>query len=169
MSPHRSIIAAAALALAGGALLVTTALAQMVTPLVIPAPAQQAAPKTGAAGATAPASYTAEQFAHGATLYMKNCATCHGPNLNDGEFGGAPLMGQQFRDKFFGTSVDSLFGFMSSAMPPDRPGQLTAQQYAALTAYVIGRNGIPAGPTELPSDLGALSKLSLPQAAAPPR
>jgi hypothetical protein len=47
-------------------------------------------------------------------------------------------------------------------MPPDRPGQLTAEQYAALTAYVIGRNGVPAGPTELPSDLDALGKLSLP-------
>jgi mono/diheme cytochrome c family protein len=159
---HSIIVVASSLALAGGIFLSTGVLAQIVTPLVIPAPTQQATPKAAIDGAATPASYTQEQFARGASLYSKNCSTCHGPNLNDGEFGGAPLAGHDFKDRFFGTTVDSLFSFMSSAMPPDRPGGLTAQEYAALTAYVIGRNGVPAGAAELPSDPDALAKLSLP-------
>jgi mono/diheme cytochrome c family protein len=161
MFAHRSIMFAAAAMTLGG-LLSTPALAQIVTPLVIPAPAQPAAPKPGTAGATAAASYTQEQFNRGAATYAQDCVTCHGPNLNDGEFGGAPLTGNAFKAKYFGTTVDGLFGFMSSAMPPGRAGQLTPQEYADLTAYIIGRNGLQPGSTELPSDLDALAKLSLP-------
>jgi mono/diheme cytochrome c family protein len=155
------MFAAAAMTSAG--LLSTDALAQIVTPLEIPAPAQQAAPKAGTAGATAPASFTQAQFNRGAASYARNCVTCHGPNLNDGEFGGAPLTGNAFKAKYFGTTVDALYGFMSSAMPPGRAGQLTPQEYADLTAYIIGRNGVQPGSTELPSNIDALAKLSLPK------
>lgn len=102
---------------------------------------------------------TAAQAARGRAEYVRSCEDCHGANLDDGEFGGAPLKGLAFKEKWFGTTADSLYGFTSSAMPPDRPGRLSPQVYADLTAYILSVNGIQPGSTELPPDLDKLSNL----------
>jgi mono/diheme cytochrome c family protein len=112
-------------------------------------------------GSTKPATFTAAQAERGHDLYTKNCVDCHGTTLDNGEFGGPPLKGASFRDKYFGITVDALYGFMSSAMPPDRPGQLSPQEYADLTAYVLSVNGVQAGSAELPADLDALGTLTV--------
>jgi mono/diheme cytochrome c family protein len=163
MSFRRPIrgICVALLALTGVALLSSSTIAQIVTPLVIPNPPKAAPPKPGATGPVVPATFTQAQANRGATSYTQNCATCHGPNLNDGEFGGAPIAGTEFKQKYFGLTADALFGFISSAMPPDRPGQLTAQEYADLTAYILSRNGVQPGTTELPTSLDTLATLTV--------
>lgn len=107
------------------------------------------------------ASFTAAQAQRGLAEYKKSCLDCHGANLDDGEFGGPPLRGSTFESKYFGVTADALFGFMSSAMPPDRPGRLSAQTYADLTAYILSKNGVQPGSTELPSDLEALAGLTI--------
>ena len=48
-----------------------------------------------------------------------------------------------------------MFGYMSSAMPPNSPGRYSANTYAELMAYILDRNGFRAG-APLPSDLDAL-------------
>lgn len=107
--------------------------------------------------------FTAEQVARGEREYRRSCLDCHGENLNDGEFGGPPLVGYYFREKWFGLGVAGIFGFTASAMPPDRPGALSDQTYADLVAYILSENGIEAGDTPLPADMAALSQLSLPE------
>ena|SRR5690606_3397228 len=107
------------------------------------------------------ASFTQEQVAAGEREYRRSCQDCHGANLDDGEFGGPPLIGINFRDKWFDLNAAALHGFTSAAMPPDRPGRLSAETYTNLVAFILSENGLEAGDTPLPSDMEALSQLSL--------
>jgi len=106
-----------------------------------------------------PAVFTSAQASRGASLYRQNCLDCHGENLDDGEFGGAPLRGMTFREKWFENSAGALVDFMHATMPPDRPGRLSDQNYADLAAYILSRNGIQPGATELPTDSDALENM----------
>jgi mono/diheme cytochrome c family protein len=126
-------------------------------PLGTPTPNQGAAD----AGATTPPKFTEDQVERGLRAYMGNCVDCHGSTLNNGEFGGAPLVGSYFRDRWGELTVDALFGYLSSAMPPDRPGRLNSQTYADLTAFLLDRNGYPSGNEELPPDIDAQATMSL--------
>jgi mono/diheme cytochrome c family protein len=114
-----------------------------------------------AEGELRPATYTDAQAARGKLAYTRDCLDCHGAELNDGEFGGAPLVGSYFDEHWGGLTVDALFGYLSSAMPPDRPGRLTPQTYADITAFILERNGIPSGSQELPADLEAMATMEI--------
>jgi alcohol dehydrogenase (cytochrome c) len=46
-------------------------------------------------------------------------------------------------------------------MPPDRPGGLSPQTYANLTAFILSNNGYPASEKELPLDPDAQQKMTL--------
>jgi hypothetical protein len=51
-----------------------------------------------------------------------------------------------------------MFGFMSSAMPPERPGRFSPEVYADLMAYILQQNGFAPGDS-LPSDIAELGNL----------
>ncbi len=64
-----------------------------------------------------------------------------------------------FEEKFTnGLPASLLFGFMSTAMPPNSPGRYPASTYVDLMAFVLKRNGYQPG-APLPSDLDALDNL----------
>ncbi len=98
-------------------------------------------------GGSAP-SFTAAQADRGKTAYADNCASCHGTNLDDGEFGPA-LKGAAFQQKWGVQSPAALFSYMQQKMPPANPGQLTAQTYADLDAYILQANSVAPGANEL--------------------
>ncbi len=131
-------------------LLLAAALALPPAPIVAIAQEQAALPTV---------SVTAAQVERGRAEYRRSCVDCHGASLDDGEFGGAPLKGNSFREKWFDTTADALFGYLSTAMPPDRPGRLSAQAYADLAAYILSVNGLQPGTAELPADLDKLAEL----------
>jgi PQQ-dependent dehydrogenase (methanol/ethanol family) len=54
-----------------------------------------------------------------------------------------------------------LYDFISRQMPQDKPGTLSQQQYLDATAYVLSRNGFPAGNT--PLGIGTLSQVRMSQ------
>jgi mono/diheme cytochrome c family protein len=118
-------------------------------------------PQAVAQDAPKKVSFTAAQADRGKEEYNQSCEDCHGANLDDGEFGGAPLRGSHFDTNWGGQTADALFGYLSSAMPPDRPGRLSPQAYADLTAFILRRNGYEAGAQELPPDLEKLSQFIL--------
>ncbi|MGH9739508.1 MAG: PQQ-binding-like beta-propeller repeat protein [Candidatus Acidiferrales bacterium] len=93
-------------------------------------------------------SFTAAQTARGKTAYANRCANCHGTNLDDGEFG-PPLKGTAFRQKWGAQSPAALFMYMQQKMPPASPGQLSAQTYADIEAYILQANGVAPGANEL--------------------
>jgi mono/diheme cytochrome c family protein len=111
--------------------------------------------------ASAPPAFTEEQADRGHAAYRRNCQDCHGSELNNGEFGGAPLTGQYFARHWGNGSVAALYGYMRTKMPPDRPGKLNPQTYADLTAFLLGKNGYQAAQTELPPDPSAQEHMNL--------
>ena len=92
--------------------------------------------------------YTEAQATRGAPLFDKECAGCHGP---DGEGGGmAPaLSGDAFNAGFDGQTVGDLFERNRTTMPVGKEGQLSGQQIADITAFMLQANKFPAGPSDL--------------------
>lgn len=115
----------------------------------------------GPATVSVPVTFTAEQASRGQAAYRRACQDCHGFNLNDGEFGGAPLNGQYFARHWGNGSPAALYDFLLAKMPPDRPGKLNPQTYADLLAFLLNKNGYPAGQTELPPDQDAQRHMTL--------
>jgi len=109
----------------------------------------------------APVSYTAAQADLGKAVYSKACASCHGAELDDGEFA-PPLKGAPFMQKWGGKSADEVFTYMSTRMPPDRPNGLGGETYAQVLAYVLSNNRIGVGTLALPADATALKAMRIP-------
>jgi len=108
------------------------------------------------------ASYTPAQAASGAAVYAANCAQCHGQNLEGGA--GPPLSGENLKtlSKSTKLTVGDLFTFMSQQMPMNAPASLRPDQYAAIMAYILKRNGYPPGsaPLRYASALGSKTALT---------
>ncbi len=110
-----------------------------------------------AASTEIPVSYSSEQADRGETQYKRDCVECHGEDLRGGLLGGPPLRGQSFEGKYGkGSPAGVLYELMSATMPPDAPGRYSESTYADLMAYILKRNGFPAGGAPLPSDVDAL-------------
>jgi alcohol dehydrogenase (cytochrome c) len=89
--------------------------------------------------------YTAAQASQGASLYVQNCAACHGANL---EGGAAPaLKGESFAQMmaFQKLTPNTLMAITAQAMPLGAPASLSRENYLALTAYMLQQNGYRAG------------------------
>jgi mono/diheme cytochrome c family protein len=98
--------------------------------------------------------FTQEQAQRGETTFRSTCAACH--TLGD-------FTGEVFLKRW--STVGSLFEVVSTTMPQDLPGTLSAQQYAELLAYILSRNNFPAGSTELPGEVERLNAIAI----LPPR
>jgi mono/diheme cytochrome c family protein len=102
--------------------------------------------------------YSEAQATRGAPLFDRECAGCHGP---DGEGGGmAPaLSGAAFNANYDGQSVGDLFERNKTTMPVGKEGQLSGQQIADITAFMLQVNKYPAGPSELASQSMMLKQI----------
>lgn len=117
--------------------------------------------ETAPARGTQPVMFTADQAARGRKAYESACIDCHGSELNNGEFGGAPLTGSWFRNKWGKGSLAALYAYTKTRMPPDRPGTFNDQTYSELVAYILSANGYAAGERELTADPATLQATSL--------
>jgi alcohol dehydrogenase (cytochrome c) len=111
--------------------------------------------------------FTAAQADQGKALYARSCASCHGENLDDGEFA-PPLTGAAFNQNWGGKSTDALFTYISTRMPPASPGSLGEQGYAQVLAHMLREGGAQPGDKPLPADLAALKPMILPGAVPTP-
>jgi S-disulfanyl-L-cysteine oxidoreductase SoxD len=107
----------------------------------------------------------AQQAKAGETLYGAHCASCHGPNGNDGK--APPVVGlkqgalplepskkSKLRTMPFKT-VGDVAAFVVKTMPPKAPGSLSADEYDAILAYDLQANGIDLGDKKLDAALAA--------------
>jgi len=92
--------------------------------------------------------YTEDQAKHGAAVYAKECASCHGAELGGGESAPA-LIGGAFLTNWNTLTVGDLFERIRQSMPQDDPGRLSRQQDADVLAFMLQANEFPAGKTEL--------------------
>jgi PQQ-dependent dehydrogenase (methanol/ethanol family) len=101
--------------------------------------------------------YTSAQASHGATVYTQYCVQCHGGHLQ-GESAPA-LSGQTLRSAYGGGTAAQLYDFISRQMPQNAPGTLSQAQYLDVTAYILSRNGFPAG--NAPLSVNSLSQVRM--------
>jgi mono/diheme cytochrome c family protein len=110
--------------------------------------------------------YTAAQAGRGQAQYTQQCASCHGQSLEGIEIA-PPLAGPDFVDKWTGQSMGNLFERIRTTMPKSKPGSLTREAVADITAYILSVNQYPAGSTDLPADTQPLRGIRID--AAKPR
>ena len=102
--------------------------------------------------------YSSEQGKRGQALYSKACASCHRADL-EGHGPTPSLAGSEFRDRWDGQTLDDLFEKMQATMPADHPGSLSREDNAAILAFILRSNEMPAGEKDLPADSDSLAKI----------
>jgi mono/diheme cytochrome c family protein len=127
---------------------------------------EPSAPETPAATETTVtpgtvSSYTDDQALRGKKAYKDDCSVCHGTTLG-GNAEIPALVGTGFRENWFVGSPQPFVDFVTANMPQGEPGSLDAQTYADISAYLMSRNHVPAGDTELPPDEASLTNITLP-------
>lgn len=106
--------------------------------------------------------FTPEQVKRGRDVYMTECAVCHREDLNGRKAdGGPPLRGAEFLHRWGGQPVSTLVDPARELMPGSHPGSLKRQAYVDVIAFILERNGAPAGTKELPADAKALKDLTI--------
>ena len=92
--------------------------------------------------------YSDAQAKRGEAAYTKSCAGCHGPDLAGADT--APsLTGSEFNAGWTDQTLDDLFDRIKTTMPGDAPGSLPADQCADILAFILSKDGFPAGQNEL--------------------
>jgi SAM-dependent methyltransferase/mono/diheme cytochrome c family protein len=102
--------------------------------------------------------YTEAQATRGADLFDRECAQCHGPSGAGGSMAPA-LVGPAFSANYDGQTVGDLFDRNRATMPVGKEGQLSGQQNADITAFMLQVNTFPSGATELPTQTMLLKQI----------
>jgi S-disulfanyl-L-cysteine oxidoreductase SoxD len=107
--------------------------------------------------------YTPAQAGSGKADYDAHCASCHNADLSGNS--GPALAGPKFVSYLNFTKITpvQLLAFITSQMPADTPGSLTAPQYRDILAYLLSYNHYPAGTAPIsPTGLSCLNFLPYP-------
>jgi alcohol dehydrogenase (cytochrome c) len=102
--------------------------------------------------------FTQAQATRGQAVYAASCGQCHAANLQ-GQAGPA-LIGAQFKTAYASGTAGQLYDFIKAQMPADAPGSLSQQKYLDVTAYLLAKNGYPAGSSELTTANASTLKLA---------
>lgn len=121
------------------------------------APARAAATPTSApAAASTGSGIEAARLAEtGKQVYQQQCQVCHG-DQGQGIVGPA-LIGSRASPAKYGPTAKDLYTFIRTNMPQTTPGSLTADQYLAVTTYLLFQNEL-VSPTQR-IDEGALQQI----------
>ncbi len=115
--------------------------------------------------------FTAEQVEAGLASYTQSCVACHGADLQT--LPTAPLQGNEFIAKWRTRSTNDLLAQLRTTMPPESPGSLGEDEYLAIMAYILQRNGNAPSDQRLLAASGepiaAGAAVAGPGGAAPPR
>jgi S-disulfanyl-L-cysteine oxidoreductase SoxD len=99
--------------------------------------------------------FTQAQAAQGHQLFNNQCAECHRPDLTGAA--GPALVGPTFLAKWGNKPLSDLYSFEHKNMPANNPGSVPRDQLVAITAYILQKNGFPAGTS--PMDKWEASRL----------
>src|SRR5258708_5137946 len=103
--------------------------------------------------------YTDAQARRGGQVYLSDCSTCHGKQL-EGIDDAPALAGKDFMDSWDGRTLSALLAQMRK-MPRDAPGRLSTAEYADTMAYILSVNKFPAGKTDLPQEAEVLRQIRM--------
>jgi len=108
--------------------------------------------------------YTAEQAEQGQQTYEQECAACHLDDLM-GDGIAPSLVGSSFFFRWSELTVSDMYTAIRTTMPQGAPASLSPSGYAAISAYLLAKNEVPAGDTELPSDTDDLEGITITEPA----
>jgi cytochrome c5 len=103
--------------------------------------------------------FTAPQADRGEARYKASCASCHAEDLLGGS--GPALVGEAFFQRWTDQAVADLLLTVRQTMPQDAPDSLGTAGYVDLLAFLLKRNGAPAGSGELSQDPAVLKDLRI--------
>ena len=110
--------------------------------------------------------YSEAQAYRGEKVADTTCIGCHGPKLDGGD-SGPKLVGEDFLANWSSQPMGVMFDWIREAMPAEAPGTMSRDETAAVVAYILKLNKIPAGKQDLSTDPEALRRISI--VDAPPR
>lgn len=115
--------------------------------------------------------YSKSQSTRGEAAYKLSCGYCHkddltGGFMDDGVGRAVALAGPQAFNSTFETRwKDQTLGDMvfviASTMPKDSPTSLPLNAYVDIVAFLLDKNGMPAGETDLPADVPTLRAVAI--------
>jgi len=111
--------------------------------------------------------YTAAQAERGKSVVETHCTECHGEYLSGGE--GPALAGNAFMLKWEEQGLARLFQKIRETMPQDAAASVSDDDKIDAISYLLQRNGMPAGSTELTHDARLLETIQLRPAGSRPR
>ena len=91
--------------------------------------------------------YSAEQAMRGQELYLTDCASCHGMEM-EGSIG-PPTVGEAFLANYSALPLAALVDKIQNTMPFQSPSTLSREQSIDLAAYILQGGEFPAGQTAL--------------------
>ena len=104
--------------------------------------------------------YTEAQAYRGEKVADTTCIGCHGSGLDGGD-SGPKLVGEVFLANWSTQPVSELFDWIREAMPPETPGTLSKEDAAAVVAYILKQNKMPAGKEPLPNESEELRRIQM--------
>jgi mono/diheme cytochrome c family protein len=111
--------------------------------------------------------YTDSQADRGRQQYFQHCSVCHSVSLQ-GNNESPPLVGR-FMPDWAGAPLSDLYDYVSTAMPLDKPGSLSATASADIVAYLLKANSFPSGQSDLdPGNLASI-QFDLTRSSSPSR
>ena len=72
-----------------------------------------------------------------------------------------PLTGTEFTSGWNDLTVGDLFERLRITMPADKPGTVSAQDNADIIAFLLAKNGFPAGGTDLAAQTEVLKTIKI--------
>ena len=136
-----------------------------------PLSAQAAPLSVGAPIAIWDGVFSEAQARRGEQVFTTECSYCHKTDLSGGFFddglGRAPdLAGKRAFDsslieRWGGLTLADMVGAVAATMPQPRPSSLTLANYVDVVSYVLMKNDVPAGRSELSGDVDALSHITI--------
>lgn len=113
---------------------------------------------SAAAASKSGVSFTAAQARQGAAYFTHSCAACHGAHLEGGA--GPALTGPNFKtlNSKVHATVGDIFTYMTTNMPMNAPASLPHDQYTAIMAYILSKNGFKPGSKPLTYSQAVSSK-----------
>jgi len=123
-----------------------------VPPPAAPAVPAGAAPQAGDERSTLSGVYTDKQADAGGDLFSNICSNCHKV---------AEHSSAAFKAKWNGALVWDLYQIIGETMPKDDPESLSLTERAELVAFLLKKNGLPAGTADLSTDAAALKKIKI--------
>jgi len=111
--------------------------------------------------------YTGAQAERGKATFDVSCSRCHNADLSGSERG-PTLTGEKFLSNWRDGSLDALFGFIRDQMPEGSANIVSDDDKINVVAYILQRNSLPPGATELTKDPASLGRVQILQKGATP-